>query len=110
MRLYGRQSTALFQHKYTQFPRDGSNKFGSVFHDGIIGTRIVHHSSAFVAAEVASLVVVHDGHARVDVINSVVDLVNLSPAIVMVHADARSRIDNRLYRVTARTQRRLQPA
>ena len=88
----------------TQFLRHGSNKFSSIFKCRIIGTCTVHHLSAFVGLQVASLVMLHNGHIRVDVVVALRRVMDEAPAVVMMHINTRCWIDNRFHRVTRRTQ------
>jgi len=53
--------------------------------------------------KVAPLVVLLDSHVRVDVMVSFLCVVHEAPAVVMVHADTRSWINDGLRRVTVRT-------
>ena len=97
------------QTEAVQFPSNGSIEFCSKFQHRIITFRIVHHAATLVAREVTFLVVLHHSYFRVDVVISCDYVVNESPAVVVVHVDARCRINYRLHRITRRTHLRLLP-
>jgi len=90
-----------------EFLRDGGGEPVSIFQYGVVCVCVVHQLAALGRGEVAALVVLQHGHVGVDVVVLSGDVLNEAPAVVVVHADARARVDDRLHRVAGSTQRHL---
>ena len=95
-------STRLFINT-GQFLRHCSHKFASIFQYRIIITRMVHLLLAFRGWKVTPLVVLQNGHVRIDVMISLLRVGNEAPAVVMMHVDTCCWLNNRFYRVAGRT-------
>ena len=81
-----------------EFASNGSREFGSKLEHRIISKRVVHHAATLFARDVAFPVMMHHSYFRVNVVTSSGYVVNESPAVVVVHVDARCRVNYRLHR------------
>jgi len=80
-----------------EFPRNGRSECPPVFNDCVVAARVVHHPAALAPVEVAALVVLQQADGGVDVVVLARGGFDEAPAVVVVHADARARVDDRLH-------------